>query len=68
MIQTIMDTLPGEEWFAQIRNWRQSEFGAADAWYSYLDGRDWNLTHVDPFHHWWTKRSVPSSAFRWSSI
>ena len=48
VIQAIIDTLPGEEWFAQIRNWRQSEFAAADAWYSYLDGRDWDLTHVHP--------------------
>ena len=37
-IQTIIDTLPDEEWFMQIRNWRNPEFGAADAWYRYLDG------------------------------
>jgi hypothetical protein len=40
-IQTIIDTLPDEEWFAQIRNWRASEFGAVDSWYHYLDGHDW---------------------------
>ena len=40
-IQTIIDTLPDEEWFVQVRNWRNSEFGAVDAWYRYLDGRDW---------------------------
>ena len=28
----------------QVRNWRNPEFGAVDAWYSYLDGHDWNLT------------------------
>ena len=37
-IQTIIDTLPDEEWFTQIRNWRNPEFGAADSWYWYLDG------------------------------
>jgi hypothetical protein len=41
-IQTIIDTLPDEEWFVQIRNWRASEFGAADSWYHYLDGHDWD--------------------------
>jgi hypothetical protein len=40
-IQTIIDTLPDEEWFVQIRNWRNPEFGAVDAWYWYLDGHDW---------------------------
>jgi hypothetical protein len=34
----IIDTLPDEEWFTQIRNWRDPEFGAADSWYWYLDG------------------------------
>jgi hypothetical protein len=42
-IQTIIDTLPDEEWFVQVHNWRASEFGAADAWYSYLDGHDWQV-------------------------
>jgi hypothetical protein len=42
-IQTIIDTLPDEEWFVQIRNWRCPEFGAVDSWYSYLDGHDWTL-------------------------
>jgi hypothetical protein len=42
-IQTIIDTLPDEEWFVQVRNWRSPEFGAVDAWYSYLDGHDWTL-------------------------
>jgi hypothetical protein len=40
-IQAIIDTLPDEEWFVQVHNWRTSEFGAVDAWYRYLDGRDW---------------------------
>ena len=40
-IQTIIDTLPDEEWFMQVRNWRRSEFGTIDAWYVYLDGNDW---------------------------
>ena len=40
-IQAIIDTLPDEEWFVQVLNWRTSEFGAVDAWYRYLDGRDW---------------------------
>ena len=40
-IQTIIDTLPDEEWFVQVRNWRNPEFGAIDAWYWYLDGHDW---------------------------
>lgn len=43
-IQTIIDSLPDEEWFMQIRNWRNPEFGSADAWYFYLDGHDWQLT------------------------
>jgi hypothetical protein len=43
-IQTIIDTVSDEEWFVQIRNWRASEFGAANAWYLYLDGHDWTLT------------------------
>ena len=42
-IQVIIDTLHDEEWFVQIRNWRKSEFGAADAWYHHLDGHDWTL-------------------------
>ena len=37
-IQTIIDTLPDEEWFTQIRHWHNPEFGAADSWYWYLDG------------------------------
>jgi hypothetical protein len=40
-IQTVIDTLPDEEWFAQVLNWRHSEFGAVDSWYWYLDGHDW---------------------------
>ena len=40
-IQTIIDTLPDEEWFAQVRNWRNPEFGAPDSWYWYLDGNGW---------------------------
>lgn len=47
-IQTIIDTLTDEEWFKQICNWRRSEFGGPDAWYHYLDGHDWTLTHVEP--------------------
>jgi hypothetical protein len=43
-IQTVIDTLANDEWFAQIRNWRRPEFDAADAWYRYLDGHDWELT------------------------
>jgi hypothetical protein len=42
-IQTIIDTLPDEEWFVAVRNWRASEFGDVDSWYTYLDGHDWNL-------------------------
>jgi hypothetical protein len=42
-IQTIIDTLPDEEWFVQVRNWRSPEFGAFDSWYRYLDGHDWQL-------------------------
>ena len=40
-IQTIIDTLPDEEWFVQVRNWRNPEFGAPDSWYWYLDGSGW---------------------------
>ena len=47
-IQVIIDTLPDEEWFVQVHNWRNSEFGTADAWYRYLDGLDW--THQQ-FNH-----------------
>src|SRR3712207_6913643 len=36
-------SLPDEEWFVQVRNWRNPEFGAVDAWYWYLDGHDWKL-------------------------
>jgi hypothetical protein len=42
-IQTIIDTLPDEEWFMQVRNWRTPEFGAVDAWYWYLDGTGWQV-------------------------
>ena len=42
-IQVVIDTLPDEEWFVQVHNWRKSEFGTAGAWYRYLDGRDWQL-------------------------
>jgi hypothetical protein len=42
-IQTIIDTLADEEWFVPLRNWRASEFGDFDAWYTYLDGHDWQL-------------------------
>lgn len=42
-IQTIIDTLPDEEWFVQVRNWRDTEFGAIDAWYHHLDGSGWEL-------------------------
>jgi hypothetical protein len=38
-IQGMLDTLPDEEWFTQIRNWRSSEFGRCDSWALYLDGR-----------------------------
>jgi hypothetical protein len=41
--QTIIDTLPDEEWFVQVQNWRASEFGGFESWYTYLDGHDWNL-------------------------
>jgi hypothetical protein len=30
-IQGMLDTLPDEEWFTQIRNWRSSEFGSCDS-------------------------------------
>jgi hypothetical protein len=42
-IQTIIDTLPDEEWFVQVRNWRRPEFGSFDSWYRYLDGTGWQL-------------------------
>jgi hypothetical protein len=45
-IQTIIDTLPDEEWFMQVRNWRRAEFGAMDAWYTYLDGCAWNTVRL----------------------
>jgi len=38
-VQGMLDTLPDEEWFTQIRNWRWSEFGACEAWCWYIDGR-----------------------------
>ena len=44
-IQTVIDTLPDEEWFVQISNWRATEFGAVDSWYHYLDGHDWEPQH-----------------------
>jgi hypothetical protein len=47
-IQTIIDTLPDEEWFVQVRNWRYTEFGAVDAWYRYLDGHDWTTRCSPP--------------------
>jgi hypothetical protein len=47
-IQTIIDTLPDEEWFVHVRNWRCTEFGAADAWYRYLDGHDWTTRYSPP--------------------
>jgi hypothetical protein len=50
-IQTIIDTLPDEEWFVQVRNWRCTEFGAADAWYRYLDGHDWTTRYSPPPKH-----------------
>ena len=31
----------------QVRNWRNPEFGAADAWYRYLDGDGWNLRRTN---------------------
>ncbi len=40
-IQTMIDTLPDEEWFTQVRNWRNSEFGKPDSWYWYLNGEGW---------------------------
>jgi hypothetical protein len=46
-IQTIIDTLQDEEWFVQVRNWREPEFGAVDAWYRYLDGCNWNLVQAE---------------------
>jgi len=48
-IQTIMDTLPDEEWFVQISNWRATEFGAVDSWYHYLDGHDWAPQHPSDY-------------------
>jgi hypothetical protein len=47
-IQTIIDTLHDEEWFVQVQNWRSTEFGAADAWYWYLDGHNWDVQHATP--------------------
>jgi hypothetical protein len=47
-IQTIIDTLSDEEWFLQVRNWRETEFGAVDAWYRYLDGHDWTTQYSPP--------------------
>jgi hypothetical protein len=47
-IQTIIDTLPDEEWFVQVRNWRDPEFGAVDAWYWYLDGTGWQVRCANP--------------------
>jgi hypothetical protein len=29
----MIDTLPDEEWFTQLRNWRDSEFGKASSWH-----------------------------------
>ena len=37
-VQGMLDTLPDEEWFTQIRNWRWSEFGACESWCWYIDG------------------------------
>jgi hypothetical protein len=39
-IQGMLDTLPDEEWFTQIHNWRSSEFGSCDSWCWFIDGRD----------------------------
>jgi hypothetical protein len=36
-IQGMLDTLPYEEWFTQIRNWRSS--GSCDSWCWFIDGR-----------------------------
>ncbi len=40
-IQTMIDTLGDEEWFTQVRNWHNSEFGKPDSWYWYLSGEGW---------------------------
>ena len=61
-IQTIIDTLPDEEWFVQVRNWRNPEFGAVDAWYSYLDGHDWNLTRSTQVPDRVTQAKLPLSS------
>ena len=65
-IQTIIDSLPDEEWFVQVRNWRNPEFGAVDAWYRYLDGHDWTTVeaHVPErvTHAKSAFRSVPMSS------
>jgi hypothetical protein len=37
-IQGMIDTLPDEEWFTHIRNWRRSEFGRNDSWRWFVDG------------------------------
>jgi hypothetical protein len=37
-VQMLIDTLSDEEWFTQIRNWRDSEFGTAVATRVHLDG------------------------------
>ncbi|MDY7101024.1 MAG: hypothetical protein S0880_07535, partial [Actinomycetota bacterium] len=37
-VQLLVDTLSDEEWFTQIRNWRDSEFGTAMATRAHLDG------------------------------
>ena len=37
-IQGMLDTLPDEEWFTQIRNWRRSAFGRCESWHWYVDG------------------------------
>ena len=63
-IQTILDTVQDEEWFVQVRNWRQPEFGAVDSWYSYLDGRDWTLTRVDPIPERVTNALRPFDSIR----
>ncbi len=60
-IQVILDTLPDEEWFVQVRNWRDPEFGAVDAWYRYLDGHDWQLQHTPvPRHVTRAMRALPT--------
>jgi hypothetical protein len=37
----MIDTLGDEEWFTQVRNWHNSEFGKPDSWYWYLSGEGW---------------------------